>query len=218
MKNISKVVVTKNDGAMIGYVLNIVLEDFVKIGYVVVDEETENEYLLKRENVLAVSQDFVLIDDASVLEFLPQGQPSILGLEVLDDYGFSFGKVCTLKFEKNKCQKIITEKCEILTKYIKKIGKNFIFINFKKKRNKILKNNFPKENNFETKVEIQSVQPLEKISLSSQAYIGKVCLRDVFGYNNERIALKGSVVTKAVVEKAKQHDRLNQLFFALKRD
>ncbi len=218
VENISKIVVSKSSGVVVGYVLNVFLDNFVKVGYVVVDEETESEYLLKVEDVFAVSDDFVLIEDVSVLEFFPDGQTSLLGLEVLDWNGFSLGKVKGLEFKKNKCEKILTEKCEILTKFIKIIGKNFVFVDFKKNKKRNIKNEFPKLKNFDIQIKAQEYEKMEKVSLSTQSYVGKVCLRDVFGYNNERIALKGSVVTKTVVEKAKRHDRLNQLFFALKRD
>ncbi len=218
MENISKIVVCKSEGFAVGYVLDLAMDNFTRIGYVVVDEETENEYLLRNENILSVSEKYVLIEDVVSLEFLSQNDGSVLGLEVLDESGFSLGQIDSLKFQKNKCEKIITKKCEILPKFVKKIGKNFIFVSFKKNKTKKNKNLFPRNDVIANEVKIQKVAYPEKVSLSSQAYIGKVCLQDVFGYNNERLVTKGVVVTKALLEKVKQHNRLNQLFFALKRD
>lgn len=215
MENISKIVISKNDGVVLGYVLDIVLDNFERVGYIVVEEETENEYLLKRENILSISDKFVLIEDVSALEFVAQKEPSLIGFEVLSEDGFCFGQVTNLKFEKNKCIKIITKKCEILTKFIKKTGKNVIFVNFKKNKKKPVQNIFPKINNFEQEVKIQKLP--EKINLSSKNFIGKVCRQDVFDYNNERIVAKGAVINKAIVDKAKLHDKLNQLFFAIER-
>ena len=57
----------------------------------------------------------------------------------------------------------------------------------------------------------------EKISLSAKYYVGKICTQDILGYNNEKIVGKGEVVTKSVVEKAKKHNKLNHLFFAVKK-
>ena len=110
MENISKIVVSVDDGLVIGYVLDVVLNNFEKTGYVVVEDETENEYLLKRENILSISEEYVLIENISDLEFLVQKESSIIGREVLGEDGFSFGKVEGLKFEKNKFVKIITKK------------------------------------------------------------------------------------------------------------
>lgn len=215
MENISKIVVSKNDGVIFGYVLDIVLDNFEKVGYIIVEEETENEYLLKRESILSISDEFVLIEDVSMFEFVAQKESSLIGLNVLSEEGFCFGQVVNLKFEKNKCVKIITKNCEILTKFIKKIGKNVIFVNFKKNKKKIQQNIFPKINDFQQEVKIQKIP--EKINLSSKNFIGKVCGQDLFGYNNERIVVKGAVINKAIVEKARMHDKLNQLFFAIER-
>ena len=70
-------------------------------------------------------------------------------------------------------------------------------------------------------VEIQNkavvVSKPEKINLSTAFYVGKMSNEDILGYNNERIVSKGEIVSKAIVEKAKKHNKLNQLFFALKR-
>lgn len=215
MENISKIVISKNDGVVLGYVLDIVLTNFQKVGYVVVEEETENEYILNCKDISSISDKFILIEDVGVLEFSSTREPSILGLEVMDENGFSFGQVQCLKFQKNKLEKIITKNCEISTKFIKKIGKNVIFLNFKRKKRRILQKSFPKVNNLEIDVKIQKSP--EKINLSANFFVGKICLQDVFGYNNERIASKGMSITKAIVDKAKQHDKLNQLFFAIKR-
>ena len=217
MENISKIVVVREDARVLGYVLNIVLDNLVKTGYVVVDEETEGEYLLRNEDIVSVSSSHIVIDSVSNLEFLTNSNESILGFDVVDENGISFGNVCDIKFSKNKCEKIITKNCEILAKFIKKIGKNCIFLNFNKK-NKQKYNSKQINKNDNILVKIQNVAFPEKVSLSNSFYIGKVCLKDIVGYNNERIVSAGEVVSKAIVEKARRHDKLNQLYFALKRE
>ena len=221
MENISKMIVSKSTGDVVGYILNIVLDNFVKIGYVIVDEESEGEYFLGLQNILAASDKFVVIDDEQALDFLPQNDLEILGKEVLDFDGFSYGQVVSLNFCKNKCLKIITKNCEILTKFIKNIGKNVIFVDFKRNKKNFLKNKFLKTStnlNMIDEIKIQKISSPEKVSLSTKTYIGKVCLEDILGYNNERIVSRGSVITKEIVEKAKKHNKLNQLFFALERN
>ncbi len=210
MENISKIVL-QTDGKRFGYVLDVALEGLDKIGYYVVDDESEGEFLLKNENIFCVADKFLLIGDVSKLEFISSKPDSILMKEVLDEKCNSFGIIEKFEFKRAKCIKIVTSLCEILPKYVKTIG-DFVFISSKRKKK--VEHIFPRAD-FDTTVKIQSVP--ERVVLSSSFYIGKTSDEDIFGFNNEKIVKKGDVITKAVVEKVKKHNRLNQLFFALKR-
>ena len=68
MENISKIVLTL-DGQMIGYILDVAFDELTlkKIGYYVVDEETEGELFLKLEDVVSISDVAVIVKD--VLSF-----------------------------------------------------------------------------------------------------------------------------------------------------
>ena len=215
MENISKIVVSKNDGRRIGYVLDIAvnLKNFNFDGYYVVDEESEAEFFLPISAVLAISDQFVVIEDVSKLEFSGM-RNSLLGKTIIDDSGNDYGVVREILFLKNKVQKFVTSKCEILPKNIQSVGADFIFVTFSKKRKSHAKEVF-KRVEPEIVVSIQS-KP-EKINLSNEFYVGKAVKQDVFGYNNERIIAKGETITKHAVEKAKKHNKLNELFFAIKR-
>ena len=211
MENISKIVLQTN-GKRVGYVLDVALLGLDKMGYYIVDDESEGEFLLKSENILCVADKFLLVDDTSKLEFISSKPASILMKEVLDDKCNSLGFIKKIEFKKAKCVKIITSLCEILPKYVKTIGEDFVFVS--SKRRKKTKPTFPRADENIT-VKIQSVP--QRVVISSSFYIGKISEEDIMGFNNEKIVRRGEVITKNIVEKAKRHNRLNQLFFALKR-
>lgn len=225
MENISKIVLTL-DGQKIGYVLDVVFDELTlkKTGYYVVDEDTESELFLKLEDIISISNVAVMIEDALKLEFVSKRENFLIGKFVFDDKANAYGRVQSLSLNKNKCEKICTTQCEILTKYIKTIGRDFVLLQFSKRRKQKEKDVFKK---YDTNVsndrivEIQSkpavvFQP-EKINLSTAFYVGKISNEDILGYNNERIVSKGEVVSKNIVEKAKRHNKINELFFAIKR-
>ncbi len=224
MENISKIVVDKNEGKQVGYVLDVVLdfESKLKKGYCVVDEETENEFFLPYSEIISISDNFIIINSVSVFEMLTEKEESLIGKSVLDEKGFCFGKIEKLIFVGRRLSKIVTEKCEISSRNIKDVGKEIVFVGIRKNRNKKVRFNFANLSSdaLVTIKEIKS-QPVqlnpERVMLSSSYYVGKTVNNAIMGYNNELIIAKGEVVTRAIVEKAKLHNRLNQLFFALKR-
>ena len=223
MDSFAKIVITKNEGRRIGYVIDRVFDfsNFILIGYYVADDETEGEYFLSCESVIQESDELVIIEDVVVLQFVSEKRASIIGKMVVDELANNYGVVKNIILKKNKIEKIITNKCEICKKNIKKIGFDVIFIGFYKKNKEKRKIKiFDNKDEFldiPVPVQIQkhSVVP-EKVNLSTECYLGKVVLKDVFGYNNERIVSKGSVVSKNIFMKAKKHNKLNELFFAIK--
>lgn len=225
MENISKIILTL-DGQMIGYILDVAFDELTlkKIGYYVVDEETEGELFLKLEDVISISDVAVIVEDVLSFEFVQKRENFLMGKLVFDDKANCYGRVQKLCFNKNKCEKICTTQCEILTKYIKTIGKDFVLLQFSKKKKQKHKDVFldintklPNDNVVEIQNKAVVVSKPEKINLSTAFYVGKMSNEDILGYNNERIVSKGEIVSKAIVEKAKKHNKLNQLFFALKR-
>lgn len=225
MENISKIILTL-DGQMIGYILDVAFDELTlkKTGYYVVDEETEGELFLKLEDVISISDVAVVVEDVLSFEFVQKRENFLMGKLVFDDKANCYGRVQKLCFNKNKCEKICTTQCEILTKYIKTIGKDFVLLQFSKKKKQKHKDVFleintklPNDNVVEIQNKAVVVSKPEKINLSTAFYVGKMSNEDILGYNNERIVSKGEIVSKAIVEKAKKHNKLNQLFFALKR-
>ena len=218
MENISKIVLSQASGEKIGYILDVVIDfqTFQITGYYVVEEETENELFLKSSDIVAVSEFVVVIDDEANLEFSPVRTKTLIGRCVFDDKGVFFGHVIGLEFHKNKLGKILTDRCEILTKQVSNVSGDIVFVQFKKKHKKVSKRTFPKASS-DNVVTIQSLQKPEKVTLATSYYVGKVVGEDIIGYNSERIISKGQVISRSVVDKAKKHNRLNQLFFAIKR-
>ena len=68
-----------------------------------------------------------------VLQFVSEKRASIIGKMVVDELANNYGVVKNIILKKNKIEKIITNKCEICKKNIKKIGFDVIFIGFYKK-------------------------------------------------------------------------------------
>lgn len=223
MENISKNVVTIENGKKVGYVLDMAFdEEYVLIGYYCVDEETEREFFVAKQNIDCFSDSVVFVDDVSKLEFVANRTESLLGKDVFDRLGNFYGTINNVYIVKGKLQKIITDKCELLSKFIEKIGENVVFVSFKRRQQKLKKQSFPKLSEENEIVKIQNeippqIQTPQIVRLSAKYYIGKVSQEDIFGYNNERIILKGEIVSKNTIEIAKKHNKLNQLFFALKK-
>jgi len=216
VKNISKLVVSKNDGRQVGYVVDLVVdfETFVFEGYVVVDEETEEELFVALSDC-SLTGDFVLVEDATKLVFMPD-RKSLIGKRVCSREGVDLGVVKTIVVENKKCKKLVTEKGEIATKLVGFVGEDVVFVGKKKRVSQKMFSRVEREPIVKSQ-EIKNFEPA-KVTLSTSYYIGKLASEDVYGFNNERIVLKGEKITKQVLEKVKKHNRLNQLFFAIKKD
>lgn len=222
MENISKIVIAQDTGKRIGYILDVVIdyEDSYKmIGYYIVDEETEGEFFLKKENISAVGQDYIFIETVGILEFVLTRKESLIGKYVVGDKCEDLGLITNTIYVKEKLERLITDKCEIMAKFIREIGEDFVFVSSKKKSIKKSLNIFPRS---ETEIKVitqenPQVSLPQKITLSANFYVGKYSTQDIFGYNNERIVAKGEKISRAIFENAKKHNKLNQLFFAVDR-
>lgn len=220
MEYLAKKVVDAGSGKMIGYVLDVAIDAqaLTLMGVFVVDEETEGEYLLRFEDIEKVG-DVVIISDFSKLEFVSSREKSLLGREVLSANGDSLGFVQRLVLDKKKLKFVCTDKGEIPVKLFDYVGEDCIFLKGRKRTKSKIK---PFEViGDEPKAEILNIKTgeiaPEKINLSFSAFAGKLATDDVFGYNNERIVLKNEKITKIIFENAKKHNKLNELFFAIKK-
>lgn len=220
MNNISKLVVAQKEGKKIGFCLDIALDEKLrKTGYYVVDEESEEEFFVKSEDFLSTSESTLLVKSCESLEFVGE-RSGVLGKEILTDECENLGIVHNIVFQNDKCVKLATEKCEIPAKFVQSWGKEFVFVSFKRKKNRKNEKKLFEHINENIIVQIQDFQKEispEKVRLSASYYVGKVANQDIFGFNNEKVVSSGQVITRAIVEKAKKHNRLNQLFFAIKR-
>lgn len=209
-------------GKTLGYILDVTVDESLnKTGYIVVEEESENELFLSLSQIVCHKNNFVVVSDAAQLEMAFE-KSSVFGKQLCSLDGLDLGQIKKVIFVKNKCGKVITQKCEICAKHILTVGADVVFVG--KKRKNFAARNFPRFET-DTKVSIQNAQNEcaqsifpQRVTLSSSFYLGKVCLCDIFGYNNEKIVSKNQIVTKSIFEKAKHHNKINQLFFALKKE
>ena len=217
MENIGKEVFASNSGKRVGYILDVMIDfqAFSQIGYVVVDEENETEFCLKKSDIKNLG-DCVLIEDESVLKYLEEKYEGLLGKRVIESRGQNLGVVNGFVCERGKLKRLTTDKCEIETRFVKLVGEDSILVSFRREKRK--KNFVMNQTSDESVIKISNAQKIaapEKISLAFNFYFGKVSKTDIFGYNNERIVAKGSVISRAIFENVKKHNKLNELFFAI---
>ncbi len=211
MENIGKKVVALLEKKVVGFVLKpfINFRLLKKTGYVVVDDESEQEYFVGFENIKKID-DCVLIESSNALEYL--GESGEFRKRVLSVAGEDLGRVREYAFRYRVLKKVVTDKCEISAKNISDVGDDVLFVNFSKKRRK-----FPRSKNENAKVvAMNEVKLPAVVNLSSSYYIGKVATKMLLGLNHELIVKDGTKITKQIFDKAKKHNRLNELFFIIK--
>lgn len=220
MEDLAKKIVDEGSGKILGYVVDFVVdyEKMMQTGFFVVDEETEGEYLLRFEDIKK-NGDVILISDFTKLEFVSGREKNLLGKEILTENGVSLGVVDRLVFDNRRLTFLCTGLCEVSSKLVSYVGDDCIFLRHKNSKKR-------KQTPFKKLLEEQKVVVLEtqkeqaipeKINLSFNFFSGKLSACDVFGYNNERIVAKNEKITKIIFENAKKHNKLNELFFALKK-
>lgn len=210
MENISKQVISVEDKKVVGYILRPWIDFSIlkKTGYIIVDEETEHEYFLRKENILEDGE-VIVISSTNILEVV--NFQDEFRKKVFSYTGDYYGIVEKYIFERNLLKKIITDRAEIYAKNIVNFGMNTLFLSFKRKRKKI----FPRFQNEEIKVEVMEkkldLPPI--VNLSMSYYLGKVATKTLLGFNNELIVKEGVTITKQIFERAKKHNKINELYF-----
>ncbi len=220
---ISKKVITLDEGEYAGFVLNVIFdEDLNKlIGFIVVDEESDNVFTFKKEEVRAVGEDCIIISSAKKLQiFLEEDGNSPVGKQVYDTSGFLLGRVVDVVIDGLQVRRIITTKCEFFRRNIRKLGKNYIiFGNKERKKNKKETKLFKIEDENMPKVYIQKVgtmpsqsQPYRLLA-NQNSILGRTMINDLYGYNNEIIAKKYDIINQNIINRAKMHNKLNFLIY-----
>ena len=214
MENISKRVVCKQSGRVIGYLLDVAVDaELKKIGYYVVDEQTESEFFVSVFDLNTLGE-VAFVESEMALQTFSGERERLVGKLVVDENGVEYGSVKELKFLDLKCQKLFTEKCEVLSKQVLRMCGDVIFLKLTKRKRRN-KNLISRKVFYENRPEDSFVETPKRISLAADYYIGKSVKSDVFGYNNERIVSRGEKITKNIFENAKKHNKLNELFFVL---
>lgn len=234
---ISKKVISLEEGGAAGYVLDAVFDESLKTfeGCIIADDETENTFFLDRKAILSQGEDCVIIESESVLEYDISSQTNNpIGKEVYDEKGVFLGRVIDAEISGKNLKKIITKKCEIPQKFIKKSGINYIIFgiykNIKKNKNKLifkekekiknLNEALPKvitltENNIsQINAKSEELSQLQmRVFASPNSLLGRTLTRDLFGMNNEIIARKNEKIDKKIIKNAKNHNKLNILAY-----
>lgn len=212
MDSISKQVISVDDKKVVGYVLKpwIDFSTLKKVGYIIVEDESEQEYFLKNDNILS-ENDVILIQNLTFLEishFQNEFRKKVYSLS-----GGDYGVVRDYLFYRNTLRKLITDKAEIGARFISSVGDEVVFVSFKKK-----KRIFPRFKNEDIKVEAmdKKVELPMVINLSPSYYLGKVATRTLLGINNELIVKEGVTINKQIFDRAKRHNKINELFFICK--
>jgi len=224
---ISKKVISLNDGNLVGYVLNVFFDDNLKVfkGLIVADEESENTFVLEKEDIASKGEDCVMIDSSFNLQFnISSLSNNPIGKLVYDCHGNCLGRVIDVEVFGKMVKKIITDKCEFPQHFIRKSGDNFIIFGRSTKTKKQKKfSDFIGDNNKEnlpnSYISINALSSLNegesptRLFANANALIGKIITHDIIGLNNERIAKKFEVIDKKIINRAKEHNKLKLLAF-----
>lgn len=224
---ISKKVVSIEESLCVGYVLDVCVDTAKKMveGYLVCDESNEVINFLSTKNMLA-NNDYIIIKNINMLEFGDLVEPkNPIGKEVLDENGFSLGRIIDFEVKNGKILKLISKKCEINPKHIIDFNGDFLIFSQSKKKPIKKEFNFKNLNKQDLqKVEIQSFILEKKENLNSvqipfksriltNNLLGRILINDVFGLNNELIGRKNEIINEKIIKKAKSHNKVNHLFF-----
>lgn len=211
------------DANFVGTIHDIAFSNnYTKILGVYFFDQEENEYYIKHQNIYSID-DFLTIRNMSKISnlFMLDKPLSPLGKQIISVSGKNYGAIIDLTYnEKYEIENFITtENKSISPTDIILISKNIVIgeqvkiYNFKPKKQKetILPNlqvsimKMPEEKQ-------QKIMPT-KITVNTDILIGKKLSKDIFGKNNELILKQNQAITPKLLMIAKQHDKLNELFY-----
>lgn len=207
-QEIGKKIISIDGGIEVGYLLDLAFDESLQkfLGYIIVDKESENEMFISYKD-MKIGECCIIDKTTALLPFSEQSY-NPFGKSVYSSDGIFLGIVEDLELKGQKIAKIITNYCEISSKYISAAGDCLIFSKARHSKS-IFKINRPK-------VEIMATprpQPLTKIAMFPSMILDRVATNDVYGFNNEIIVRKGEKITQKIVEKAKKHNKINNLIF-----
>ncbi len=221
-KIISKKVLTLDNASQVGYVVNVIFDDRVKYftGLIIVDDESENSFILQKEDIYSMSDEVIMIKSASRLQFnISSKSNNPVGKEVYDCHGNFLGRVIDVELQGKVVKKIITSLCEFPQKFVRKSGDNFLIfgtyqkekkeVDFKEKVGEYKSDFLPQVTITDIpKVENKKTESPMRLYANSSLLIGKTVTNDIFGYNNELIAKKYDKINQKIINKAKRHNKL----------
>lgn len=225
---IGKQVFCVYDANILGTIHDVAFDDkYTKILGIYFFDQEENEYFLKSKNIYAIN-DFVTIKNTSLLsqEIILDKPLSPLGKLIIDTIGTNYGNISDIEFDdKFKVTNFETNlNKSVEPKNLIFISKNFVFgnnVKISSFRPKTAHSNNVLSNLTVTMMKVQEptidtkkLMPT-KITVNSDVLIGKRLSKDIIGKNNELILKQNQVLTSKLVLLAKQHDKLNELFYSV---
>lgn len=218
--NISKKVISLNEGEFIGYILDAVFDENLDSlqGFLVVDDESEETFILNKENIKSVGDNCIMMDSTHNLKrSFDEDTFNPIGKNVYDANGVYLGTVIDVVVQGRSVRRIITDKCEFFKRNIRKIGKNNIIFGKKSLKNTKRQALFVIDESLNQKVTTLSVKEKQskpyRIFANQSSIIGRTMTSDLYGYNNEIIAKKFDIINQNIINRAKLHNKLNFLLY-----
>lgn len=225
---IGKQVFCVYDASLLGTVNDVVFDEkYKKILGIYFFDQDENEFYIKRQNIYSIL-DFVTIKNTSKisLDIVLDKPLSPLGKLIVGTNGENYGNISDIEFDENfdVCMFETNMNKQVLPSSIIFISKNFVVgenVNIASFRPKVFHKNNTLENLTVKIMEIPKIeQPKQKlmptkITVNSDILIGKRLQKDIIGKNNELIIKQNQVLTTKHILIAKQHDKLNELFYSV---
>ena len=215
---ISKKVISL-EGEFSGYVLDAIFDEELDSvqGFLVVDEESEETFVLKKGDIKSASESCVMIDSILALtKAIEEDTFNPINKNVYDTNGVYLGKVIDVLVHGQAVKRIITDKCEFFKRFLRKIGKKNIIFGKRITSKVKVKELFIAQDTQQT-VTIQNLTNNQskpyRIFANQNSIMGRTMQSDLYGYNNEIIAKKFDIINQNIINRAKLHNKLNFLVY-----
>ncbi len=215
---ISKKVISL-EGEFSGYVLDAIFDEKLDSvqGFLVVDEESEETFVLKKGDIKSASESCVMIDSILALtKAIEEDTFNPINKNVYDTNGVYLGKVIDVLVHGQAVKRIITDKCEFFKRFLRKIGKKNIIFGKRITSKVKVKELFIAQDTQQT-VTIQNLTNNQskpyRIFANQNSIMGRTMQSDLYGYNNEIIAKKFDIINQNIINRAKLHNKLNFLVY-----
>lgn len=133
---ISKKIITIEEGSLVGYVLNVSIDETYSkvVSLVIVDEESEQIFLLDISKICAISEDCIMTRSKQDLSFsLQEDFNNPIGKIVLDKDGKTLGRVMDIYLDKFNIRAIVTDLCQFSPRYIYSSSDKYLIFGLRKK-------------------------------------------------------------------------------------
>lgn len=215
---ISKKVISL-EGEFSGYVLDAIFDEELDSvqGFLIVDEESEETFVLKKGDIESASESCVMIDSILALtKAIEEDTFNPINKNVYDTNGVYLGKVIDVLVHGQAVKRIITDKCEFFKRFLRKIGKKNIIFGKRITSKVKVKELFIAQDTQQT-VTIQNLTNNQskpyRIFANQNSIMGRTMQSDLYGYNNEIIAKKFDIINQNIINRAKLHNKLNFLVY-----